>query len=290
MKQEPFASTLMSSIKTAYEYHYKDKIEDSMLFGLTGHAFLLHITNGLGACAPYTFDRSDFEHLCSTGLGVNVFGESMTTTKDDSEVQKGKVSDFIQDIIDDNELALLSSYEYQVFYDYGEAFALTHPWDEAMSVTTAISLESLEGMLDFFTVHKIQKTEKNDLEKSIRDSLKFAIKMLEEPNSMVDSGFGIEAYDFWLERINQENGVAFGNKWTSTVWAESRKMASNYMVEIKKYINSPLLDELSTLYATSSELLLNIANMTVSVEAKIKLINELKENELKALPLLKKLI
>ncbi len=290
MKQEPLASTLMSSIKTAYKYYQKDTVEDSMLFGLTGHAFLMHITNGLGPCAPYSFDRTDFEQLCKTGIGLDVFGEEMTVMKDDDEIKKGKVSDFIQDILNENQLALLSSYEYQIIYDYGEGFALTQPWDEAMSVTAAIEVDTLDGMLDFFSVHKIQKTEKVDLEEAIQNSLLFAIKMLEEPNPMIDSGFGIEAYDYWLQKMTEENGSAFGNKWTSTVWSESRKMASEYMMNLKQYVNNPLLDDLAKIYLKSSELLATIADMTVSVNLKIDLIKTLKENELKALPLLKQLV
>ncbi len=102
---------------------------------------------------------------------------------------------------------------------------------------------------------------------------------------------GIKAYDYWLEKINEENVNSHGNWWTSSVWAENRMMASKYMYELKDYIDQKqLLEEIASKYKVSSKLFEKIAVKDKTKEEKVTLIKELKNNEKSIYPLLKELI
>jgi len=292
IKQDEFASTLMSSVKAAYSFYYDDSITDSMLFGLTGHAFVTHITNGLGPCAPYIWDGQPFNELCKANLGLNIFGENEVVTSDSSAEKKMEVTRNIMNHLDSANLVLLSSYEYQLIVDYDDTFFITtKPWKEVESVTQNFELNSFKGMKEFMTCFMISRTNRIDLKEGIKRSLKYAISLYENSKDNTDSGFGIEAYDFWLEKITEENANAHGNWWTSTVWAESRKMASKYMIELKSYFDSDMvLEELSVLYDKSYTLFTKIADRDLDMKDKIELIKLLKRNELAIFELLKKLI
>ena len=83
----------------------------------------------------------------------------------------------------------------------------------------------------------------------IKNSIKYAMELQKGTTEMVDSGFGIHAFDFWLNKVTDKNVNGHGNWWSNTVWAESRTMASAYMQEIKPYFNKDqVLDELSNRY------------------------------------------
>lgn len=280
INQAPFASTLMSSIKAAKDYYHNDQMSDAMLFGLSGHAFEVNITRTLGPCAPYNFDMKQFDQLVKNNIGLSIFDNSSVVTKDTQEEVKINASNKIKEYLDNNNLVLLSSYEFQVISSYDDTLLYTTiPWD-APSVTSALKVDTFEGMLDFFTFSKISKTEKQPLKEGVIQSLEYAIHTYEESYSTPDSAMGAKAYEFWLEQINEENAIGHGNWWTSNVWSESRNMASLYMHEIKPFFtNDALLEELSKQYKTSAELFLKLSNRESNKKVKVELIQELKDNE-----------
>jgi len=291
LMQKPLASTLMSSVQAAYN-HYNDKpLSEAMLYGLSGHAFVIHITNGLGPCAPYTWDMKPFDTLCKENLGLSIFNDETLITKDTTCEPCRKATLMMMKSIDEGNLVLLSSYEYQLITEYtDEVFITTKPWDDNAYVTPDLELNTFEGLIDFCMFYRIEKTEKISLRQGILDSLDYAISLFENPHATLDSAMGIKAYDFWLEKINEENATGHGNWWSSTVWAESRKMASLYMTEIKPYFTcDDIFDEVSEIYKTSSKLFTDIANRETKMDKKIELIKALKENEMLSYDVLNKL-
>lgn len=281
IKQDHLASSLMSSTKAAFQYYYDKELSDSMMFGLTGHAFVTHTTNGLGPCAPYTWDMKPFNELSKKALGLDMFGGFNMVTSDSDDNTKKSASDVMKNILNRN-LVLLCSYEFQLITELkDEMFITTLPWGDAPSETPNMEENTFNGMKEFMSFFEISKTNKTQLDVSVKDSIKYAISLFEDPNPNPDSGFGIHAFDFWLEKVNDDNVQAHGNWWTSSVWAESRKMASLYMQDIKPIYNQDaILSTLSELYTVSSELFSKVSDKEVDKDTKIKLVKQLKENEL----------
>lgn len=290
--QAPFASTLMSSIKAAKDYYHNDTMSDAMLFGLSGHAFEVHITNGLGPCAPYTFNMEKLDLLVQENLGLKVFESPSILTKETQRQVKENASMRIKKMLDQNHLVLLSSYEFQLIVDYDQnSFYTTKPWEDAFSITPNMSTETFDGMKDFLTYTKVSKTEKGSLKEGILKSLDYAVSTFETPHTTLDSASGYKAYDFWIEKMNDTNAVGHGNWWTSQVWSESRKMASLFMIELKEYFdNEELLERLSEQYLYSSELFSQLADRKTDRVQKQNLIMVLKTNEKAIIENIKKLL
>lgn len=292
IKQAPFASTLMSSIKAAKEYYHNDSMSDAMFFGLSGHAFVVNITKGLGPCAPYNFDMSTLDTLVQENIGLNVFESPSVLTEETQKEVKLNAANKIKKYLDENHLVLLSSYEFQLITDYDETtFYTSKPWENTPSVTNDLDIHTFSGMLDFFTFTKISKTESKNRKEGIIKSLQYAVDVYENAQSTPDSASGHKAYDFWLESITDENAIGHGNWWTSHVWAESRQMAGEYMLEIKKYFEDDLVfDSLSIKYQLSADLFRSLADKTSNKETKMNQIRVLQKNELEIYELLKEFL
>ncbi len=292
IKQEPFASTLMSSIKAAKDYYHNDSMSKAMIYGLSGHAFTINITRGLGPCAPYTFDMKGLDELVQQNLGLSIFESPSVITEETQEVVKQNAANRIKYLLDQNHLVLLSSFEFQLITNYDQNYLYTtKPWTSVEGITPNLEMDSFKGMIEFFTYTKISKTETISKKEGILNSLKYAVSTYENPSSTPDSAMGYKAYDFWLDKITEENAISHGNWWTSNVWAESRAMASLYMGEIKEYFqNDFILNTLSVKYALSSNLLKKIADKESNMKKKILLIQQLRDNELEINNLLKELL
>ena len=88
VKQGPHHATLMSCVKAAYEFYHKKEMSNSMLYGLSGHAFIINITNGLGPCAPYVWDMKEFSNQCDKYLGISIFNDKNVILQDTPTDQK----------------------------------------------------------------------------------------------------------------------------------------------------------------------------------------------------------
>lgn len=291
LKQEPYASTMMSSIKTAYKHYYNKEISNSMLYGLSGHAFVTAISRTCGPCASYTWNMDEFTDLCSKNFGVSVLNEEHPVNSKSTQEEKQKASDLIKSYLDDGYLVLLVSYEYQVITGYNDThFTVTIPWD-APSVTYDIALNTLEGIKDFALFSKMEKSETIPLQEGITNSIQFALNQYEDIKTLDFIVQGINAFDYWLEQMTEKTFNGHGMWWTSNVWAECRLHASNYMRELKEYFkDNDTLEQLSKMYQKSSDLFMELSVKDGIFETKVKKVKELKENEINIKDLLLKLI
>ncbi len=291
INQEPHCSTLMSSVKAAYKYYYNEDITDGMLFGLSGHAFAINITIGLGPCAPYTFDMSYLDKLCKSNLGLSLFNDGTVVIADTSDELKKKATEDIKKYLDHGNIILMSSYEFQLIVGYEDNhFIITKPWNDAPSVTHDIEMYTFNGIKDFLNYTVIKKSEQSDFKEGVLKSIEYARSLFKKPKTTPDSAEGLKAYEFWLSKMTEENAVGHGNWWTSNVWSESRKFAVEYFNELRDlFNNSKLIDEITRKYSISSNLLKDISNKEVEMKQKVSLINDLKANELEIEEILGKL-
>ena len=291
VKQGPTCSTLMGSIKGAYEFYHKKTMDDSMLFGLCGHVFMVNITKGIGPCAPYLWDMKQFLELCKSSVGVEVQFEDNGITKGTSESTKEEATKEIREILDEGKLVFLTSLEYQLIIGYENGkFITSKPWEDVPSVTQDLTFNTFDEINEFMSYSRILPAKYVDEKQAVLNSIKFGIGLFESPSMKEPYAMGIKAYDFWIEQMTEENANSHGNWWSSTVWWESRKLGSKYMLQIKKYFdNDDLLDELSKKFNLSSELFMKISDRESNKVKKVALIGKLKDNELAIYELLKQL-
>lgn len=281
IKQEPFNSTLMSSIKAAYKYYYQEDILDSLLYGLSGIAFTIAISKGIGPCAPYTFNMEGLQQLCVENLGLSIMNHEYPINPKNTTEERKKASDQIKAFLDEGHLVLVNSYEFQLITGYNEThFITTKPWD-APSVTPDIELDTLHGIKDFLLYSKIEKVEGIDRIQGIKNSIGYALKQYDDIKTMDFVTQGINAYNYMLEQISEENYNGHGIWWSCNVWAECRRKAKDFMMDITQvYDNLPILEELAFLYEVSCNYFLKLSNKEEgSLENKKKWITLLEEND-----------
>lgn len=276
--QEPHASTLMSSIKAAYKFYYKQDISDSDLFGLSGHAFISHFTNGLGPCAPYTWDMKQFNQLVNDNVGLDMFLEQEFINPESEDDIKENLTKVIKNYLDNDDLVLLCSLEYQLITGYNDThFITTKPWDSP-SVTPDLEFNTFDGMKDFLMIFRIKKTAVVDDETKYKTVLEYAKNQIMNPPYMLDSKMGIESYDFALEKLNDENAQGHGLWWTSVVWSESRKIASKFILTLPGF-DDIILKQLSDKYFASAELFSDLSDKEKGKKEKVEILKKIKENE-----------
>lgn len=281
IRQEPWSSTLMSSLKATYDNYGGEPMSDAMMFGLTGHAFVTSVSKGIGPCAPYTWDMEDFDQLCQNSLGISLIGREYPINPKSTKEEKKKASDLIKMLLDKGEMVFLISYEFQLIFKYYDGkFYTTKPWD-APSVTPDFDMETLEGIKDFMLFSKIEKTDRKPLKENIVNSLRFALKQFDIKKRTDMIAQGIDAYDYMLEHLTEESAKGHGIWWNSSVWAESRKKASEYMIELKQHLDQDdVLEDMAKHYNISYVLFTKLADKEVPFEKKQNTINSLKQNEL----------
>jgi hypothetical protein len=292
VKQDSFASTLIGSIKGAYEFYHKQELHPVWLFGLSGHAFIVNITKGIGPCAPYYWDKRGLSNLCNKNLGLELFYDEKHITVKSDESKKKNITKHIKEVLDQGLILLMASLEYQLIIGYENSrFIVTMPWGNAPSETKYIEFDTLEGLTEFMTVSTIKPSKNGDLKEGIIRSIKYAISLYDNPPETEDYAMGIKAYDFWLEGMNKDNCNGHGLWWSSIVWSENKKHASEFVEVIKEHIGGDaILDDISERYEISSELFLELSNKEkYSLKQKRKLVTELKVNEENIYKLLKQL-
>jgi len=288
--QAPYSTTLLSSIKGAYEHYYNKELDPVLLFGLTGHAFVTAISRTIGPCAPYTWNMTRFKDLVEKGLGLSIMDREYPVDKTTTEEDKQKLSNTLKDILDRGNLVFVNSYEFQLITGYNEThFITTKPW-ESPSVTGDIEINTFNGIKDFVLFSEITQAHKLPLKKAISLSIEMAIEQYTEIETLGFITQGIKAYDYMLEELNEKSAADHGIWWVSTVWAENRSYASKYMQFLKTYYDNEILDNLSKIYDYSNELFVKLSDKSVKQEDKRVLIESLKANELKAMIQLERLI
>lgn len=282
--QEAFNSTLMSSLKAAYEHYYSKKISASDVFGLSGMAFTTAYSKGLGPCAPYTFNMDGLKTLCKDNLGLSIMDEEFSVTSKSTKAEKIEATKNIKTFLDDGFLVLLNTYEVQLITGYNEThFITTNPWD-APSVTPDLKLDTLEGIKDFLLYSKIEKVNINHNDLEHKNVIKYALEQFTNIKTMDFITQGIKAYDFLLDEINSDNANDLGMWWSSSVWSECKYCASKYVEE--HYQD----DELTNFYKELGAIFDKLSNKEGQLETKIEQIKLAKDLELKIEVHLKALI
>lgn len=235
LRQSGHHTTLLGVMRGAADY-YGLEVSTPMLFGLTGHAFLVHIHEALCPSGPYCFPRERvYALLRHVGLGVTGLGffgaQSGSGPRAEVEAQ-------LRAALDAGRPGFLCNMEYQLITGYDETGLLTaQPWGPEHAYPPAhLTFGTWEEFGDGIHVdfHLLDPVPPLDRRAAVLASLAYAQDLWANPAAHARDAYGIgpNAYGNWLQAIAAGHGPSHGNWWNAVVWAECRSQAAQYLTEV----------------------------------------------------------
>jgi AraC-like DNA-binding protein len=241
LKQPPFNTTLMGCVRGASDYFDND-LSSPMLFGLTGHAFLINIHKDLCPSGPYVWKKEKFfDLLKEIGIekkaGYEFCSETPLEKRRELEVE-------IKRYLNDGSLCILNFMEHQLFSGYDEkGFIFLQPWNgKASSEIPALTYGTWnqclqkEGWVHFSVISRAAV--KRDIIEIVKIALQYALELYREPGKyeieMYKIGYG--AYENWIDAVNRGLGREHGHWWNGMVWSECRHFASSFFNELSELL------------------------------------------------------
>lgn len=285
--QPPLKTTMMGVLKGAADYHGLG-LSEPMVFGLSGHAFLINIHTRICPSGPYCWKRQDSEPLIMnmglkmTDLGFYCTGEGSAGRK----ALECKLREAVRKGIP----CALVNHEYQLIHGYdGTGFFTFQPWAPEMDFPPShLSFGTWQEFgLDFHaSFYTIERIEPADRRHSIVVSLDHAVHMFRNPalHSSKDYAAGSLAYDNWIAAV-PEAGSSHGNWWNATVWSECRRMAALFFHEVgtANARLAGLCSQLEVAYLKIAENLDEASDKTMDPGRKTRLLEDTRQLELAAI-------
>lgn len=287
LKQPPLNTTMMGVLKSAADYHGLG-LSEPMVFGLSGHAFLINIHTQLCPSGPYCWKRENAEPLIRN-MGLKMTDLGFFGTGTNGEARAG-VERKLREALDKRIPCSLINMENQIIDGYdATGFFTAQPWAPHADFPPArLSFGTWQELgkeihVNFYTIEMVKPI---DRQQAILASLDYAVDMFRNPakHSSKDYAVGPLAYDNWIAAI-PASGSSHGNWWNATVWSECRQMAARYFTEIGKANAQAesLCAQLNVEYLKIADNLKMASEKTMEPEAKIRLLKETKQLEATAI-------
>ena len=212
LNQPPLNATLMGCMKGAADYFDLD-LSAAMLYGLSGHAFLINIHRDLHPSSPYVWKKTHFRRLLA-GVSIDTV-EEFELSKSMPEPERRTIEERMKSRLNEGQLCMLDYLEHQLISGYDEAGFLTlRPWDgHAPSEVPQIAFGSWSPCLEregwaHVTVLAGKRPPK-PIESSLKDALAFAVELSSNPKDVEVEGYriGAAAYDAWNGRRRARPGL-----------------------------------------------------------------------------------
>jgi hypothetical protein len=283
LRQPPLNTTMMGVLKGVADYHGMG-LSEPMVFGLSGHAFLINIHVGLCPSGPYCWKRENAVPLVrNMGLKMTDLGFFSAETKGET---RADVERRLREALDRGIPCSLINMENQIIDGYDAAgFFTAQPWGPQAGFPPArLSFGAWEEFgrevhVNFYTIGKARPV---DRRAAILASLDYALDVWRQPagHSSGAYGAGPSAYDNWIAAV-PASGSGHGNWWNATVWSECRQMAAAYFSEIGKDDGSvaDLCSRLNVEYLRIAGNLRRAGDKTMAPDAKIALLREARQWE-----------
>ncbi|MHA2089232.1 MAG: hypothetical protein ACW98K_00110 [Candidatus Kariarchaeaceae archaeon] len=242
LKSEPLWITHLATIKGGINYLRK-KISNAWLFGSTGYAFFINIREDLCPSGPTAFDIYDMQKRTkSIGINLDNYVYSEKTKPDFSEKQK-QAFELVKEKIE-NDIPLIG-WELGIpefFNIHGieeETYLFSVYWDNHKEdKKNWQQLANTEiGWLHVGSVESSDDTI-NDF-KAVKDALDFATKVATDPKNNpaqlpneMDTYFrGSEAYNVWINSLQEKKELGWGTAYNVACWHECRFFAEDFLRE-----------------------------------------------------------
>jgi hypothetical protein len=293
LRQPPLNTTMMGVLKSASDY-YGLGLSTAMLYGLSGHAFLINIHVELCPSGPYVWKR-EFANPLIENMGMKMTDLGSCSPKSGKD-ERTAVEQRLRDALNSGIPCSLLNLENQIIYGYDESgFFTAQPWAPRNQFPPArLTFGTWIEFGDEFhtTFYRIDKVKPVNRQAAILASLDYAIGMFKNPmkHSTEAYGVGPKAYDNWIKAV-PAYGAEHGNWWNAIVWCECRYLAAKYFEEIGKENTdvSDLCSQLRNEYLKISGNLLKISNREMIPEEKIALLLATKKLETDAIENVEKL-
>jgi hypothetical protein len=231
----PFNTTLMGVLRGVLD-HFDVTVSDAMLYGGSGHAFLMNIHETLCPSGPYCWNYGRFLELVQN-LGIEMTGRGFFSGTSDSR-ERAAIESILKGELDGGTPCSLLNLENQLITGYDETGFLTaQPWAPHVDFPPAhLSFGSWSELGDevHVTFHTFRKVEPAADDRIVADSLQYAVDLHRNPSRHTSRPYavGAEAFAAWIGAVRNGNGGSHGNWWNGMVWAECRAQASAYFAEI----------------------------------------------------------
>jgi hypothetical protein len=265
---------------------------DAILFGGSGHAFLINIHRQLCPSGPYCWNHAPYIRLIAN-LGVEMTDHGFFSPQR-SEKERERLDALMVGLLDAGVPCALLNMENQLITGYDDTGFLTaQPWAPCVDfpqkhLTFGTWAEfGADYHVSFFTFSRCEPQSQPVI---FRDSLQYALDLIANPTAHTSDayGAGLRAYDYWICAVNDGAGASHGNWWNGTVWSECRQMAAQYLREIGAALPDirELAEPLAERYATISANLERAADKAMDAGEKVALLAETRELEAGCAPLL----
>jgi AraC-like DNA-binding protein len=298
LKQPPLNTTMMGCIKGATDYFDND-LSVPMLYGLTGHAFLINIHSELCPSSPYVWNHDRFFKLLKR-LGIAQVGE-FHRSRETSQKEVAETEKRIRAALDEGKLIVLDFMEHQLVSGYDEkGLTMLLPWGGDDSEVKAITFGSWEecmlgeGWAHLTVIEKTPRAE--SLLPAAKEAFTYALDLYRNPHAYAVPGYsiGYEAYEAWIEAVKKGLGESHGHWWCAQVWSECRRFGSEFFTELAELADDASIKkqcrELKPIYATISESIAQASDRSLDKEKQTELLGTAMKAEHAAEPKLEALV
>jgi len=288
LRQPPFNTCLVGVVKGALDYYGSD-VSAAAAFGGSGHAFLMNVHEQLCPSGPYCWKYAEFYPLVrSLGLEMIELGFFL---KDSPPEQRAVVEREVREHLDKGEPCGMGNMDNQLIYGYDESRLLaTQPWGTSCCTTPpglTFGTWAEFGNDMHATFWAFRKTPAADESKVIRDSLRYAVDLFQNPgkHSLEHYAMGEAAYDNWVKAVEAGHGASHGSWWNGVVWSECRAMAGAWFEEIadKHRHVSAQARTLGSAYKEIAARLAKVSNKDMDAGEKVRIVREAKALEQEAI-------
>ena len=289
--QPPLNTSLMGVVKGVSDF-FGIEIATPVLFGRTGHAFLMNIGEDLCPSGPYVWNMEPFIALLENS-GIVMKEHGFFDAKSSPE-DRAQLEETLRSELAEGRPCSILNMDNQIISGYDESgFICIQPWEcdfPPKHLTFGSWMEMAEEIhACFFSFSQVVRL---DAAFCIQRSLLFALDQLRDnPVQSFGGVSGIKAYDCWIRGVDAGHGSSHGNWWNGTVWSECRRMASGYFREIAAGfpgIEGPAT-ELGEVYGEIAQRLSGVSEKELEPGRKLELLREAKSLEEGTVPLLEEL-
>ena len=232
----------MGCLKSCVDYLGLD-ISDGWLYGGTGHAFVMNLSQDLCPSGPTAWKTETIFKL-GRNLGYNFVGVFAHKSMPDFKEKQSKAYELVKKSIDAGypcygwelavpEFYLINGYD-ESGYIYKELMgqkSTSKKWDKLG--------ETGIGIIEVYSVHPGKATETSRV---VKDSLEFAIEF-DGTRKHLSPNYesGIKGYETWIQGMKERTATTSGISYNSAVWSECRKYAVEFLVEAAEKLDKKSL-------------------------------------------------
>jgi hypothetical protein len=289
LQMASFNTTLMGVLRGVLD-HDRTTVTTPMLYGGSGHAFLLNIHPELCPSGPYRWNFTPFQALVRN-LGIEM--TEIGSFQQDSPAERHRVEELLRRHLDSGVLCSLLNKEHQLITGYDDGGFLTAqpwPWNPNfpplhLSYGTWAELGD-EFYVRFYTLRRVATADEATI---IRDSLAYALDLQQNPQRHTSEPYGAGSigYARWIQAMQEGHGATHGAWWNAIVWAECRREASRYFSEIAarhEKSTKGIADQLAWHYGRIADLLQAVSEKSMETGHKARLLEEAARTEAEATP------